>query len=421
MTQKILNTDNFSLKFIERDNINLEPLLELQKGKLFCGIIKHFINECIQTFGTKIFSIKKSYPRTITNILSSWMFSLYTEYDYSSDYFFPTNYKNVKLLQDILNDFCKFNPSIVNKEVLIEKVLSNLVSYYEHQLKQLDQYSKSDIYNNNKKCYKITRMVYKQNRSSSNILFYKFNIQIKYSIKDKRLKNILDNILLPITIYDKLKSQYKGPEDKLDEYLWAIVFRYQLLGSNNHQLAVLPNIMNQMNNDYNLSFECFASSINSTFHNFCSIYYDLEKHFGSVGSFFSIVPLKGTFGFNPPYQTDIITKGILIILEYLNTNKDLTFIITIPIWDEKGKEIMKEKFNNELEYQNIDYGDFEIVNIVRESKYFKTLRMIPKEDFTYIDHNFLLYKNKTIQNTYVIILSNTNIDIKLLDTYNFTK
>jgi hypothetical protein len=44
--------------------------------------------------------------------------------------------------------------------------------------------------------------------------------------------------------------------------------------------------------------------------------------------------------------------------------------------------------------------------------------MIPKEKFTYIDHNFELYKNKTIQNTYVIILSNKEY-IKKLDTYDF--
>ena len=65
----------------------------------------------------------------------------------------------------------------------------------------------------------------------------------------------------------------------MDDYIWAILFRYQLLGSNNHQLAVLPNIMNQMTIDYGLNFECFASLINNTFNHYCSIYYDLERYF----------------------------------------------------------------------------------------------------------------------------------------------
>ena len=46
--------------------------------------------------------------------------------------------------------------------------------------------------------------------------------------------------------------------------------------------------------------------------------------------------------------------------------------------------------------------------------------MISKENFTYIDHNFKLFKNKTIQNTYVIILSSDNtINIDCLLNYNF--
>jgi predicted aldo/keto reductase-like oxidoreductase len=80
---------------------------------------------------------------------------------------------------------------------------------------------------------------------------------------------------------------------------------------------------------------------------------------------------------------------------------------------------MKQLFNNDLEKQNIDYGDFEIINVIKQSKYFKGLKMISKNSFTYVDHNFILFKNKTIQNTYVIILSNDDISINLLLNYDF--
>jgi hypothetical protein len=206
----------------------------------------------------------------------------------------------------------------------------------------------------------------------------------------------------------------------MDEYIWAILFRYQLLGSNNHQLAVLPDVMYKMKDDYNLNFECFASAINNTFNNYCSIYYDIERYFGSVGSFFNLIPIKGTFGFNPPYQKDVIDLGINRLFDFLkNTKESLTFIITIPIWDLEGRAIMKQEYNNELEKQNIDYGEFPIIGIIKESEYFRSIRMIPKEKFTYIDHNFELYKNKTIQNTYVIILSNTIIDKTKFNDYSF--
>jgi len=402
---------------------NLEPLIELYKGKLFSCLIKMFTNDCINQFGTQIFSVKKSFSRTLTNLLSSWMFSLYVTYDFSGDYFLPTNYSETSSLESTLRDFCKYDSKIVNINDKINKVLTNLKSNYKYQLELLAGYSKSDIYKQNKSNYKIKKSmvnIRKNKNSNTESTFYKLDIIVPFNIKDKRLQNILNNILIPIKIYDKLVNSYTGPKGKVDEHLWAIVFRYQLLGSNNHQLAVLPNIMESMTRDYNLNFECFASAINSTYPRYCSIYYDLEKHFGSVGSFFNITPIKGTFGFNPPYQKDIIELGIKKLFGFLENSKEsLTFFITIPIWDNIGRNIMKEQYNNELEKQNIDYGDFSIVNNVRESKYFKGLRMIPKEKFTYVDHNFELYKNKTIQNTYVIVLSNSELSLTSLNTYDF--
>jgi hypothetical protein len=206
----------------------------------------------------------------------------------------------------------------------------------------------------------------------------------------------------------------------MDILIWIILFRYQLLSSNNNQLAVIPSIINNMVTDFNLSIECFASAINSSLDNFCSIYYDVEKYFGSIGNFFNIKPVSGVYSFNPPYQYDIISNGIIKIINHMdNTDKNLGFIITIPIWDNEGKQIM---LDNNMENNNniIKYNDFEIMTTIRNSKYFKGLRMISKDDFTYMDHNFYLFKNKTIQNTYVIIMSNfENNFIDIINKYNF--
>ena len=395
----------FKLKINNQKTSELEPLLELYKGKLFCYIIKSFINNCINQFGSKIFSIKKSSIRTLTNLLSSWIFSLYIDYDFSDDYLLPTNYTNITTLKETLIDLCKFDTNITNVDEKIDNVLTNLINIYEIQLNLFTNYQNSELFKNTKNKYKIN----KKNKNN----FYKFDICVEFDIKNKRLINILNNLLIPIEIYDKLSKCYSGPKDKMDNYIWAILFRYQLLGSNNHQLAVLSEVMNKMNNDYHLNFECFASVINNTFNHYCSIYYDLEQYFGSVGSFFNIIPLKGTFGFNPPYQKDVINKGINKLFYFLdNTSEELTFIITIPIWDTYGQLLM----NNT---PNINYGDFEIIKEIKESKYFRGLRMISKEKFTYIDHNFGLYKNKTIQDTYVIILSTKSINNNILDDYTF--
>ena len=395
----------FKLQINTQKTSKLEPLLELYKGKLFCYIVKTFISDCISSFGTKIFSVKKSCNRTLTNIFSSWIFSLYIDYDFNDDYLLPSNYNNTTILKNILIDLCKFDTKIVNVNDKISNILSKLINTYKLQLKLLSVYYNSELFKNNNNKYTITKYKYKNT-------FYKFDINVEFDIKNKRMCNILNNILIPVVIYEKLLLIYSGPENKIDDYIWAILYRYQLLGSNNHQLAVLPTIMNQMNNDYNLNFECFASVINNHFNHYCSVYYDLEKHFGSVGSFFNIIPLQGTFGFNPPYQKDIINKGVQKLFTFLNNSEKLTFIITIPIWDIEGQTLMNHK-------TNIDYGDFEIIKEMKESMYFKGLKMISKENFTYIDYNFGLYKNKTIQDTYVIILSNYDINIDKLNTYTF--
>ena len=112
-----------------------------------------------------------------------------------------------------------------------------------------------------------------------------------------------------------------------------------------------------------------------------------------------------------------MTKLIGFLSEAETDKNKLSFIITIPIWDKEGKK----HFNNDLPQQNIDYGDFAIINTVKESKYHKITRMISKEHFTYIDHNFKLFKNKTIQNTYVIILSTDDeLDVGHLMAYDFS-
>ena len=407
----------YSLNFTKDTSI----VLELYRGKLFCHIIKDFINKATVLFGTKIFSVKKSFPRTLTNLLSSWMFTLYAseKFDPTFDPFLPNNYTEIQSLINTLDDLVKYDENIKKPETLINLLTTYIIKIYEEQHKILLNYKKSSYYHDNKSKYKVRKIKIQQLRNNINYYFYKYIIDIEFEIKDKRLLNIIDNLLIPLDEYDKLKNNYTG-NTNMDDMICIILFRYQLLGSNNHQLGVKSDIMHKMNDNYNLNFECFASSINNTFPHYCSIYQDVEQYFGSVGSFYNLIPKKGTFGINPPYQKNIIDSALLKVINFLylakEKNNELSFIITIPIWDIEGKKF----FTNDLPQQYIDYGDFEIIKIIQESEFHKITRMISKENFTYIDHNFKLTKNKTIQNTYVIILStNENINIQYLMEYNF--
>ena len=421
MNCELLSYINKDIHFEYSSYSTEEPniILELYRGKLFCYIIREFINKAVNIFGIKIFNVKKTFQRTLTNLLSSWMFTLYASKNFNPKYdvFIPNNYNETQPLKNILFDLVKYDDGLENKENNINELILFLVNLYEKQLLLLDKY-KVSIYNKNN--YKINKKKIYQERDSIEYLFYKFEIKIGFVINDRKLINILSNLLIPYDEYIKLETNFTGDKTKLDELIWIILFRYQLLGSNNHQLGVKQNIMLNMNKDYDLNFECFASSINNTFNKYCSIYYDVERYFGSVGSFYNLNPIRGTYGLNPPYQIDIINTSIRRIFGFLekseSNNNILTFIITIPIWDIEGKKM----FSNDLPQQNIDYGDFNIIKEINNNKYHKISRMISKENFSYIDHNFKLLKNKTIQNTYVIILSsNDNIDTTKILAYDF--
>lgn len=422
--ETLTNSLDIKYEYVNNNDSELNPILELYRGKIYANILKSFIYNCINYLGTEIFSIKKSYPRTITNLLSSWFFTLYSTYDFSEDPFFPNNYYKTEPLYKTLKDFVKYNNSIKSADELITIIIKNLKNDYKNALINFNNYKKSTYYKEKKFNFKILKKIVIHRRNNKPVVFYKFEIEYPFKIIDKRQENIINNILIPKYIYDKLKIKYIGPVNKIDEYIWIIIYRYQLLGSNNNQLGVLPEILKKMNKDFNLNFECFASAINSTSNNYCSIYNDVEKFFGSRGNFFNLKPINGTFGFNPPYQKEVMDKGIERILFYLNkadkNNNNLTFIITIPIWDKLGKKIMKYNYPEKSDKPTITYDEFTSINNILDSKFFKAKLMISKDNFTYLDHNFHLFKNVTIQHTYILVLSNVNINFQeKLNSYEF--
>jgi hypothetical protein len=396
-------------------------LLELYRGKQYCNLQKIFLYLCINNLDQSIFTNKKTLGRTISNLLSSWMFTLYSKYTFDKDPFFPENCDYCDNLIKTLTDYS----SLYYKEVpinKINKIITDLKYNYNNIYKNIDKYKESTFYNKNKKNYNINKKTKSETRDNHIIYFYKFNITFSFNlyINNQKLRNILNNIIIPTNIYENMKNKYTGDMEKLDEIIFIILFRYQLLSSNNNQLAVLPNVLDKMNNDFNLQFECFASAINTSTNKFCSLYYDIEKYFGSIGSFFNNTFNEGCYSFNPPYQKDIIENGINRLLYFLDeSNKNLCFIITIPIWDIDGKNKMKQ-INSENNNDIINYEEMNIIQKIKENKYFYGLRMISKNDFTYIDYNFHLYKNKTIQNTYIIVLSNfSNNYIDTINKYDF--
>lgn len=412
--------------YIENSNLqkdkDISLVMEIYRGIEYCNLHDKFLKSCIDNLGSNVFNIKKKYSRTISNLLSSWMFTLYSYYDFLDDPFFPTNYNYFENLITTLNDYSSLH-NIKNKNTKINNIINDLKNNYKMILINLKKIELKNI--SDEDIIIIKKQIF-QKRDDEDIEFFKFDINHNIKIDSFKLKNVLENLIIPKNVYFKMRKKSKNVNIKNisnDMLIWIILYRYQLLSSNNNQLAVLPNVLNKMEMDLGLKFETFGSAINTSTKNYCSVYYDIERYFGSVGSFFNTNFFEGCYSFNPPYQKDIIDNGIKKILNMLNTASilelKLTFIITIPIWDIEGKNKMKE-LNSENNNNFIDYDDMKIIKTMKKSKFFNGLRMISKNDFTYIDYNFHLYKNTTIQNTYVIVLSSFKNDfIKKINNYNF--
>ena len=383
--------DNFShndisLYYIKNNYnyMNSNINLELLRCDYYNKILKSF-NELIEKyFDITIFNKKKPIKRTLSNIFSNFMFSQYRMKNNYNDIFLP-DISEIKFIENVLEDYLTINnQSTDNVKIFSKKFINKYKDIYSDFLVK-------KIELNEKKIKLFMKTIHIKNSE-----FIKIS---PFDIINKDYE-----VILYYDRYKQLKDKFniKNPsiKNQFNEIIYCILLRYNTLGSNNNQLAVSPEIMENFKSEYNFSFESFASAINATSEYFCSAYPDLEKYFGSFGNFFDCSFIEGCYNFNPPFQEDIINIGIEKILDNIdiakNNNKKLTFIITIPVWDTEGKK----KFGI-----MDDYKDLPIIKKIKNSIYLKKFDAISKEEFDYHDHLYNLTKNVTIQNTYMIVLS----------------
>ena len=118
----------------------------------------------------------------------------------------------------------------------------------------------------------------------------------------------------------------------LTNYALALNIRYTYLKLLNHGLA---RTFDDMGYKSQTSTEGFASAFNHYFDNFCSAFPDLERPFGSQGSFFDNIKWKTKEIFiNPPFDESLMTCAMEKIYNYLEKEDEYhKFIFTLPNWD----------------------------------------------------------------------------------------
>jgi hypothetical protein len=347
-------------------------------------------------FSYKLFNKKKNLIVTINNIFSAFIFS---QYIYNNKDIFIPSIHNITNFKKTIKYYIKDTKYSLN----FDNFINDFINYYEKEYNYFTT-KKYNITNN----YTITTKIIKNKDNNINI-YFKTNIKIY----NNYLNRVLNTIFISYDKYIALKKRYiiiNNTTENFDKYIYILLVRYKILFSNNNQLAILPDIINKLSKDFNLNFETFGSFLNVNSNNFCSLYFDIERYFGSFGNFFSTTFIKGFYLFNPPFQEDIIIIGINRILKQLESKEKLGFFISIPIWDIEGKK----KYDN-----SNDYNDFIIISKIKASKYLKLALDYSKENFSYIDHFRNVKKNYTIQNTYIFVLANYNDNFSKIGSYNF--
>lgn len=144
--------------------------------------------------------------------------------------------------------------------------------------------------------------------------------------------------------YDKLQRLYDRAhiggasvdEGSFEESVFALLCRYDTLQGAGLQAAVPGRVLDTLLRHFGCRMECFASPLNSRYERFASAF-DLDKNFGSLGSFFDLkddfFTDGGCFEANPPFcdgAMNSLNDRIRRLLQH--TSKALMFVVFVPAW-----------------------------------------------------------------------------------------
>jgi hypothetical protein len=371
-------------------------------------------------------------------------------------------YYNVPNINNIIkNSIIKYNTLIIGMYDITFDIFFN----YE-KIKQI----KNSIYNdlnylnfNNTDSEFIFTTIYNKMKKYNNIFYEnvknindtEITITTKITTNDIKILVIFDNnnkihiYRINKTEYYKLKNLYMAndkistskSEYDLNFWICNLLLRYKFFNNIKCGISLSANSVYsffKLKKLDGIVLECFAGSINSNLQNYCSLFYDIEKNFGSFGSFFKIPSCSTKFNIlisNPPFMIEIMELASLKILDYLEKcsnnvmsdcsiipQRSVTAIICMPDWRSKNEYnddlnlgIQKvSKLINTTDRSDTPYNPY---IILRRSKYLKKIYVLGDYAF----HSFWENKNYRMSNKYnvlFLILTNFNINSNQLPNYN---
>ena len=137
--------------------------------------------------------------------------------------------------------------------------------------------------------------------------------------------------------------------------IFAMAMRYDSLSHTKsaYQSALPQSLMRTLQQRLGVAHECYASPLNHYFPTFCSIFHDVDRFFGSKGSFYSQEIKEGCYECNPPFDNaSVVACFRHVHLQLICSQLPLCFVVVIPSMDfDWGRDLGKA-------YKQLEGGGF---------------------------------------------------------------
>ena len=243
--------------------------------------------------------------------------------------------------------------------------------------------------------------------------------------------------------YENAKRLYTGDPNELDARVMMLLSRYDACGTTKNHCSVPP----QMVKYINAKTELFGSPFNTCTSQYCSPFYDLEKDFGSLGSFFDLSSLfdlgeveprqvvygkvregasrlmfkgqpttpselqtgggacphmqTGAYLMNPPYDEEFMQEAMLRVISSLKSKREITVIVVIPMWDAKSQEVHKGRV--------FARNDFQALETAEKSGFVRSQAVLSHASHKFYDY----YKDQmvAVADAHLLVMSNTRYNL----------
>jgi len=160
------------------------------------------------------------------------------------------------------------------------------------------------------------------------------------------LKYKSDAVRINNNYFNKLEQLYRygcADDRKFDYFLtrcYLLIKRYGAYfgnigvgeGAQNQGGLPIP-VLECLNKQFGVTFECFASPLNCYFRQYNSAFPDIDSYFGSRGPILDFKPHCGSFEANPPFCEELMDSVIVHFERLLDDSAEpLSFIVFLPEW-----------------------------------------------------------------------------------------